>query len=724
VPVVNVTTTVDFSAPVSNRPPQGVALGALVSLNGAGSVDAVGGPVTLNWALLSAPAGSTAALTTTAATARFTPDLAGAYQVRVRASAAGGLYADAVHTFNATASAPTVVVATSIAAMGTSSNLNAAVGNLVALDGAASVVPGGGVADASWTLQSQPAGSNLTQLTGTTATAVSFVPDVPGLFTLQFTLVERGSGASSFHRVLVNVVRGPTAVVSGGSAPVAAATGPSFVGAVGSVVTLRGGGSYDPAGTPLTYSWVLNMRPAGSSATLSNPDKADTSFTPDRDGRYGATLTVTGQGGLMAVQPMSLYVGNYPPVAAVDHGQVMALLGNAVTASAAGSYSQNGGTLGFSWALDARPAGSNASLASNNTAALNFTPDLAGSYFASVTVRDGAVSSVTGVNILVLAGSSGTVPLTYQPLLSRYSKSQGKVVIVAANPNALHLVDPVAGTDLAIAMPAAARALSLSADGLLAGVLHEGSVSLVDLTAAQLLRTSATGGSNTEVFTANSGLLFVTGQSGGQWVTPAIVALDGRTGNSIGSGGAFASIYGTTRGVLAESLGRLFTLSEGLSPAQIYWTGVNTANGSFTGSNGASPYWGDYAMSNPLWLSADESLLFSASGNYFRTATLAFAGNLGGRVLSVSHSASAAELVALTSNAGVFGAPLSYPDMLKRFTGSLLFPADDLRLPLIASVQTYGLAVFHASDDRRVMVVQMGSNLAQAAALQYFVLLR
>jgi len=263
------------------------------------------------------------------------------------------------------------------------------------------------------------------------------------------------------------------------------------------------------------------------------------------------------------------------------------------------------------------------------------------------------------------------------------------------------------------------KAMSLSADGQLAGVLHEGIVSLVDLAAGTLIRSTATGGSHTEVFTANSGIVFVTGQTGGQWVTPAMVAINGRTGATIGNGGGFAVVYGTTRGVLSESLGKLFTLSDGLSPAQLYWTGVNTANGSFTGTNGQSPYWGDYSVSNPLWLSSDDSLLFTAAGTYFRTADLVYAGNLGTSILSVSHSSAAAEAVALSGS--VYG---QYPEVLKRFTGSQLFPAADVRLPLIGDAERALVAVFHNKDDKRVTVVQTGSNQAQARNVQYFLVMR
>ncbi|MEO6276971.1 hypothetical protein, partial [Roseateles sp.] len=441
---------------------------------------------------------------------------------------------------------------------------------------------------------------------------------------------------------------------------------------------------------------------------------ATPSFTPDKDGRYAATLTVTNPAGLRAVQSVTVDVGNYAPVVVLDRSQAMVLQGGSITASAASSYSKNNaGTLTYRWALDTFPTGSNASIAAPNGPALSFTPDVPGSYYASVTVTDGQVSAVSGVSITVLSATAGTVPLAYKPLLTRFSKSQNKLVVVSTNPNQLHLVDPSAGTDIAIALPTTAKALSLSADGRLAGVLHEGSVSLVDVVAGSLVATTGTAGSQVEVFTANSGIVFVAGSSN-SWPYTNIVAINGRTGVTLGTGSLYNS-SSSPRGVMSESLGRLLIGDY----SSLSWTGVNVGTGSFTGSNGQAP--SNYSASNPMWLSGDESLLFTSGGSYFRTSDLQYLGTLGMAALSVSHSATAAEAIAVTNN----GSNTSqYAEVLKRFTGSLLFPAGDVRLPLINGAQSYGLAVFHASDDKRVTVVQTGSNEVQASGVQYFLIMR
>ena len=61
---------------------------------------------------------------------------------------------------------------------------------------------------------------------------------------------------------------------------------------VNTQVTLDGTNSSDPDNDGLTYAWSLTG-PQASSATLTSPSSAVTSFTPDAAGEYTATLTVS-----------------------------------------------------------------------------------------------------------------------------------------------------------------------------------------------------------------------------------------------------------------------------------------------------------------------------------------------------------------------------------------------------------------------------------------------
>lgn len=724
-PRPSVITSVTFTGSLTTLPTRSVWIGANVVLDGASSSVPGGGAVTLDWTLVDKPGTSAAALAIVGSRASFTPDIAGTYSVHARGTTAAGAMADVVHVFNAGVSAPTVLVSTSISTIGTSSALNAAVGNLVSLNGGTSNLDPAINYTTSWVVVSKPDASNLSALNSPDGIAVAFVPDVPGTYAVQFTLRDNSSGQSSFHTVFVSVVLGPTAHVIGNAAPVASATGPSFVAAIGTEVTLRGTGSFDPAGAALTYRWSLLSQPAGSATSLSVPTAATTVFTPDRAGSYLVELAVTTNAGLTALQQVTVYAGAYPPVAAVDRSQLAVLLGSGVTASAAASYSQSGNALAYSWAIDSRPAGSTATIADPTAAILSFTPDVAGPYTATVTVSDGPLNAVAPVVITAFGASAGTVPLTYVPVHARFSKSLGKAIIASDSPYSLHLVDPAAATDLSIALPAAVKAMSLSPDGSYAVVLHEGAVSFVDLNAAQLVRSSAAGGSPSDAFVSNAGVIYLVGQTGGQWVTPGFTVLDGRTGTQMQSYDAFASIYGTTRGVSSAVTQKIFTLSEGLSPTDVRVTTVDPATALLVATTD-SPYHGDYSMANPMWLSVDETLLFTGSGNYFRTSDLRYAGTLGVNVQSVSQAASTDELLAAQGASSYVypgGYQVQYAAALKRYTGSLLFPAADLSLPKLLGEQAYGIGVFHRADDRRVVLVQTGSNLSQSVDARYYLIM-
>jgi hypothetical protein len=65
-----------------------------------------------------------------------------------------------------------------------------------------------------------------------------------------------------------------------------------------------------------------------------------------------------------------------------------------VTLNGAGSSDPNGNTLTYAWTLTTKPETSTAALTGATTVSPTFTPDLAGSYVASLVVNDGTVNSV------------------------------------------------------------------------------------------------------------------------------------------------------------------------------------------------------------------------------------------------------------------------------------------------------------------------------------------
>lgn len=280
-------------APVANagadRP---AAPGDIVTLDGSGSGDADGDPLTYAWTLVSAPSGSAASLQDGATVApRFVADLPGDYVVQL------------VVNDGATESAPdTVTISTlntaPVAAAGPDQTVVA--GLAATLDGSASYDVDGDALTYRWTLSSAPAGSGVTIVTPS-APVISFVTDRPGDYVLQL-VVNDGLEDSAADSVTVSTIN---------SAPVADA-GPDQRVPFGSPVMLDGTGSSDADGHPIAFSWTMSSVPAGSTAALTGGTTATPQFTPDVAGTYVLQLIV--HDGFAASTPDTVRVDVAPPL--------------------------------------------------------------------------------------------------------------------------------------------------------------------------------------------------------------------------------------------------------------------------------------------------------------------------------------------------------------------------------------------------------------------------
>ena len=718
-PVAAVVTKVVFNSSSTTAPAQPVLLGTVVSFDA--SVATSGNdPAAVTWQMSKLPSGSGTTLLINGTSSHFTPDVSGEYDVRVRATHAAGDYVEVTYVFEAGPAPSAVLVAQ--AGNSNSGTLSAYTNYAVVLDSSQSSAPPGDTLNRTWTLSTKPS-SSTTQLSAGTGNIVHFVPDLPGTYVVTLVETDAQTGVTATYTETITVAAAPVAQVNGSATPSVQIAAPPFVSSPGIPVTLRGDGSYEPGGGTLTYSWTFASRPSGSNATIATPTAANVTFTPDALGAYVVNLNVTDLQGNTAHQTATINVGAFAPVAIVDQTRTSVVLGGSASVSAALSYDPESLPLTYSWSVDARPAGSSASIAAPSAAGITFTPDVAGTYTLNVTVNNGSLNSVASVTVAAFAPSSGIVPLSYLPLQAAFNAASNLAVIVSTNPDTLHVVDPTAGTDVGVHLPAGVKSLAMSPDGKLAAVLHEGVVSLVDLQTDTIINSLLTGGSQTMVEVTNSGLLYLLGQTGGQWVTPSITILNGRTGTSL-TPANYYQVYGTTFGAYSDIHNKLFFLSGGLSPSEIYYITLDPTTGNTTGG-GQAPYWGDYGMQYPLWLSGDQSLLFTAAGTYFSTANLSYIGNFNvGFVQSMSHSSVTQEAVVMTLTSNGYGVPVQYAPAYKRFTGSLLFAAPDVPLPLLNGQQSYGLWIFHNATGGHVMIVQTGTNTANGSGALYVLVLR
>lgn len=270
---------------------------------------------------------------------------------------------------------------------------NKKTGQLVQLDGGASGDPDSDVITYMWSLM-KPNGSSA-QLSSSDAIKPVFTPDVEGTYVATL-IVSDGRLTSAPATTTVNVVNDNN--------PPTANAGPDRTVDVGTLVRLNGGSSSDPDGNPLTYQWTLTT-PQGSSVSLSGTTSATPSFTPDVSGNYIARLVVSdGKATSEDTVVITVSAVNRAPVANAGVDSTVQV-GASVQLNGTSSYDPDGDSITYSWVLT-KPAGSNASLSSATSAMPTFTPDVSGTYRASLTVRDGAEDSVPDLVIITATGSS------------------------------------------------------------------------------------------------------------------------------------------------------------------------------------------------------------------------------------------------------------------------------------------------------------------------------
>lgn len=156
-------------------------------------------------------------------------------------------------------------------------------------------------------------------------------------------------------------------------------------------ILLDGSRSSDPDNDSLTYTWTLESRPDHSHdtqdshphATLNNDEEPIASLTPDIEGEYVISLTVSDGIHPPATDQLILTVTpdtGTPPVA--DAGEDFTVrINEAVTLDGSRSSDPEGNALNYQWSLTGKPVGSQASITQADQVQAAFVPDRAGNYF-------------------------------------------------------------------------------------------------------------------------------------------------------------------------------------------------------------------------------------------------------------------------------------------------------------------------------------------------------
>ena len=243
-----------------------------VTLDGSGSSDADGDPLTFEWSLLEVPPDSGATLSDSSVVRpTLVLDRPGVYVAQL-------LVSD--DQDDSEPDTVTVTTENSPPVADAGPDQRGRVGTTVTLDGSGSSDVDGDALSYTWSLTDRPAGS-AAALSDPHAVQPHFDLDLPGRYVAQL-LVSDGAAESS-DTLEVTTVNSP---------PVADA-GPAQTVALGATVTLDGSGSSDVDGDALTYEWALINIPDDSTAVLSDPTAVQPSFVADLAGDYLVQLIVT-----------------------------------------------------------------------------------------------------------------------------------------------------------------------------------------------------------------------------------------------------------------------------------------------------------------------------------------------------------------------------------------------------------------------------------------------
>ncbi len=291
-----VTVSTGNSAPIAVAGvDQSVHFGATVRLDGAASSDPDGDGLTFAWALLSVPAGSTAALSdATALAPSFTADRPGTYVVQL------------------------IVNDGAVNSLADSLTVAAENDPPVARDDAATTSAGASVtievlandsdADPEDTLRVEAVTQGANGAVTFSATDVTYTPVAGYSGTDSFTYRITDGAESAIANVTVSV--------EGDNAAPVADAGPDQSGYAGDTFLLDGGGSQDPEGAALSYRWALVSGPAGAQLLGETTSTARLSNTVA--GTYLVTLIVNDGASDSAADQAQVSVAALPTLSTTD----------------------------------------------------------------------------------------------------------------------------------------------------------------------------------------------------------------------------------------------------------------------------------------------------------------------------------------------------------------------------------------------------------------------
>jgi hypothetical protein len=224
------------------------------------------------------------------------------------------------------------------------------------------------------------------------------------------------------------------------------------------------------------------------------------------------------------------------------------------------------------------------------------------------------------VIVALVAASVFSSPASGQTLLTmnhrvidaEYNKQLDRIITVSSAPaNALHIVDPVSGTDTVVALLYVPTCVSVAPDGAYAAVGHDARVSYVDLNSGALVKTYTISTEVKDIVLAGNGYVYAISRTD----QLRIHCLNLQTGIETLSSGDF--LYYGAIAKLHPNGTRIYGADNGLSSTNMrkYDISGGTATKLYD-----APYLGNYPVCGNLWISEDGLRIFTKCGVVSRSS--------------------------------------------------------------------------------------------------------
>ena len=371
-------------------PAQTVALNSVVRLDGGGSTDADGDPLTYQWALPTKPANSSATLSdATVVNPSFIADKAGTYAAQLIVND---------RQLDSDPDTVTISTANSRPVANAGPDQQKKVGDTVALDGSASADADGDPLAYRWSLTARPDSSAAT-LSNTEQVQASFTPDVAGDYVAQL-IVNDGTLDSEPDSALVTV----TASTPTNRAPEITST-PVTQATAGQLYSYRVAATDLDAGDVLNYS--LSTKPEGMTIDAAT---GLIQWTPSQAGGANVEVWVTDQGGRSDTQDFVITIApastNQAPQVNAGVDQTITL---PATANLAGTVTDDGlpnppATVTINWTKDSGPG--TVTFGTPNAPTTTAMFSMEGTYVLRLTANDSLLIASATATITVNAADN------------------------------------------------------------------------------------------------------------------------------------------------------------------------------------------------------------------------------------------------------------------------------------------------------------------------------